>query len=161
MGRCKSDQNASISQAAERLKLTHFSRTLFRRVFWVPLVTDDTRKGFEAFTDANKGQLLNTFLLENGLRAKQDARYGIGGGDNDRALQEDPYADYHPQIFGLLGDDEPQPEGAGIPMCKCFSVKQVYLTCTNSISHFGFSDVILSTYLAVIASSASGQYIEL
>jgi hypothetical protein len=127
----------------------------------VPLVTDDTRKGFEAFADANKGQLLNTFDIENGLRAKQDARYGLGGGNRDRALQEDPYADYHPQIYSHAGDDEPQPEGSGIPFCKCISVMQLFLTCTKSISHFCFSDVILSTYLAVIASSSSGQYIEL
>jgi hypothetical protein len=168
MRRCKSDQNARISQVAERRKLTHSSRTLFRRVFWVPLVTDDTRKGFEAFANANKGQLLESFLLENGLRAKQDARYGLGGADHgadhdhhDRALQDDPYADYHPQIFGLTGDDEPQPEGSGI-LCKCISIMQLYLTCTTkSISHFCFPDVILSTCLAVIASSSSGQYIEL
>jgi hypothetical protein len=137
MGRCKSDQNARISQVAEKRKLTHSSRTLFRRVFWVPLVTDDTRKGFEAFTDANKGQLLETFGLENGLRAKQDARYGIDGGDHGRALQEDPWANYHTQIFGLGGDDEPSPEGSG-PFCKFISSMQLYLGCTKSISHFCF-----------------------
>jgi hypothetical protein len=149
-----------ILQVAERSKLTHSSRTSFRRVFWVPLVTDDTRKGFEAFANASKGQLLEAFLLENGLRAKQDARYGLGGADHDRALQDDPYADYHPQMFGLSGDDEPQPEGSGT-LCKCISIMQLYLTCTTkSISYFCFPDVILSTYLAVIASSSSGRYIE-
>jgi hypothetical protein len=121
MGRCKSDQNARISLVAERRKLTHSaSRTLFHRVNWVPLVTADTRKGFEAYADANKGQLLQSFNLENGLRAKQDARYGLGGGEDDRALQEDPYANYHPEIFSLSGDYDPESEAYGT-FCKCTS----------------------------------------
>jgi len=88
---------------------------LHGRVYWLPLVTDETREGYEAYASDNKDQFMASFVKESGLRAKQDAQYGLSNKVR-RALQDQP-GEYNARIFGMKGDNEIQPEGSG-PFCK-------------------------------------------
>lgn len=45
--------------------------------FWLPLVTDDTRTGFEAYTKMKQGHMFQSYMSEEGLRQYQDAYFGI------------------------------------------------------------------------------------
>ena len=45
--------------------------------FWLPLVTDETRKGFEAYTKMKQGHMFQSYMAEEGLRQYQDASFGI------------------------------------------------------------------------------------
>jgi hypothetical protein len=52
-------------------------------LFWLPLVTDENRRGFEEYTKLNQGQLFQSYVAEEGFRAQQDTYFGLGGEDGD------------------------------------------------------------------------------
>ena len=52
-------------------------------LFWLPLVTDENRRGFEEYTKLKQGQLFQSYVAEEGYRAQQDTYFGLGGEDGD------------------------------------------------------------------------------
>jgi hypothetical protein len=101
-------------------------------IYYTPLVTNENRKGWEAYATENHGLFMQSFLAESELRARQDAAFGI---DNDerrqlsaqqeealeairnpnRQLQDDP-SSFNPVIWGVHDDadtDPVMPEGSG------------------------------------------------
>jgi hypothetical protein len=75
-------------------------------IFWMPLVTDETRKGWEEYSVLNQGHLMTSFLAETTLRNAQDERYR-----SDRRLQE---GSFHEEIYGLEVDGD----GAEVEVVK-------------------------------------------
>lgn len=59
--------------------------------FWLPLVTDDTRAGFEAYTQQTQMHMFQSYMAEEGLRQYQDAYFGINKTETqatDQAAEE-------------------------------------------------------------------------
>jgi hypothetical protein len=52
-------------------------------LFWLPLVTDENRRGYEEYTKLNQGHLFQSYVAEEGFRARQDSCFGLGGEDVD------------------------------------------------------------------------------
>jgi hypothetical protein len=50
---------------------------------WLPLVTDENRRGYEEYTKLNQGHLLQSYGAEEGFRAQQDTYFGLGGEESD------------------------------------------------------------------------------
>ena len=46
-------------------------------LFWLPLVTDETRSGYEEYTKGSQLQQFQSYFAEEGYRAQQDAYFGI------------------------------------------------------------------------------------
>lgn len=107
--------------------------------FWLPLVTDDERRGFEAYAQINQGHMFQSYMAEEGLRQYQDIVFGInttetqateeraeeateqeaevtGNGIRNRQLHVAPM-DVHPvvheEIWGRLQEDGGPPEHEG------------------------------------------------
>ena len=79
-------------------------------LFWLPLVTDENRKGFEEYTKLNQGHLFQSYGAEEGFRAQQDTYFGLGGEDGDADGGENRQLhvtglDEHPVMHdGIWGD---------------------------------------------------------
>ena len=52
-------------------------------LFWLPLVTDENRRGFEEYARLKQGHLFQSYGAEEGFRAQQDTYFGLGGEDDD------------------------------------------------------------------------------
>lgn len=82
---------------------------------WLPLVTDETRLGWEAYAAENEKWLDNAFFSENDQKARQDARFNLTPPERrellaaERGLQLDGYRS---KIYGS-GEDDPSPAGSG------------------------------------------------
>jgi class 3 adenylate cyclase len=77
-------------------------------IYWLPLVTDKTRKGWEAYSTANQAWFDQAFVNEAALRERQDEEFRLGA---RRDLQEPPV--FNKVIFGTEGESEVRPEGSG------------------------------------------------
>ena len=77
-------------------------------VFYMPLVTDAARRGYEAYCQAQQGYLFPSFMKQQELAAIQDAYFGLEsaplpGARRERELHfnmNDPHPTLHPEIFG-------------------------------------------------------------
>jgi class 3 adenylate cyclase len=82
-------------------------------LFWMPLVTDETRDGWEEFSVANQNQLITSFIAETTLRDAQDELY-----ESDRRLQA--LGEFHENIYGVGEDgsavDKPEGSGPFLPL---------------------------------------------
>jgi hypothetical protein len=94
-------------------------------VFWMPLVTDETRVAWEEYALANRYQIDESFEEDAKQREAQDNRFGLTNttGTGDRMLQQsqqettilDDGTGYHPRIWSI-GASSPRgdkPEGSG------------------------------------------------
>jgi class 3 adenylate cyclase len=94
-------------------------------ITYMPLVTDETRLGWEAYATANQGYLLPSFLKEMQLKTVQDIKYGYvtpeeaaaaaAGGGSNRKLQLESVTDqsFREQIWGTTGAGETEAPGTG------------------------------------------------
>jgi hypothetical protein len=89
-------------------------------VFYSPVVTDDARKGWEAYATENQGHLFPAYLNEVQLKTEQDIKYGynvddVGMDGGARALLLDSIEDksFREEIWGPVGAGETQPQGIG------------------------------------------------
>jgi hypothetical protein len=80
-------------------------------LFWLPLVTDENRRGFEEYTKLNQGHLFQSYVAEEGFREQQDSYFGLGGedvnadGGANRQLHvagPDVHPVMHDEIWGSL-----------------------------------------------------------
>lgn len=55
-------------------------------MFWLPLVTDDTRAGYEEYTKTMQAHLFQSYMVEEGLRQYQDAVFGINASETEAAV---------------------------------------------------------------------------
>jgi hypothetical protein len=80
-------------------------------LFWMPLVTDENRRGFEEYTKLNQGHLFQSYAAEEGFRAQQDSYFGLVGDEGDadvgatrqlHAAGPDVHPVMHDEIWGNL-----------------------------------------------------------
>jgi hypothetical protein len=81
-------------------------------LFWLPLVTDENRRGYEEYTKLNQAHLFQSYVTEEGYRAQQDTYFGLGGGEDgdvdegeNRQLHvgtPDEHPVMHDGIWGLV-----------------------------------------------------------
>jgi len=57
-------------------------------VFWLPFVTDETRAGYEAYTQTHQQHILEGYMTEEGLRQFQDAQFGLGLSNEETQTEE-------------------------------------------------------------------------
>ena len=55
-------------------------------MFWLPLVTDDTRAGYEEYTKTMQAHLFQSYMVEEGLRQYQDAVFVINASETEAAV---------------------------------------------------------------------------
>jgi len=97
-------------------------------VQYMPLVTDDTRKGWEEYSTRSQGHLFPAFMREQQLKTLQDIKFGyadavVAGGDDstnqqnggERNLQLETVGDqsFRTEIWGTSGNGETEAEGTG------------------------------------------------
>jgi hypothetical protein len=84
-------------------------------LFWLPLVTDEDRAGYEEYTKLHQAHLFQSFFAEEGFRAQQDAYFGLGGEDVDADEGEnrqlhpagpDEHPLIHDRIWGLIVSEQ-------------------------------------------------------
>jgi hypothetical protein len=77
-------------------------------LFWLPLVTDEDRAGYEEYTKLKQAHLLQSFVAEEGFRAQQDAYFGLGGEDVDANGGENRQLQtvMHDRIWGLIVSEQ-------------------------------------------------------
>jgi hypothetical protein len=99
-------------------------------IFWMPLVTDETRDAWEEYALTNRYQIDETFLEDAKQREKQDNEFGLTNTNSTgiRMLQQsqqgtilDDGTGYHPRIWsnGAIGGpagDEPEGSGPYLPI---------------------------------------------
>jgi class 3 adenylate cyclase len=78
-------------------------------VFWLPLVTDETREGWEEYSVMNQNQLMTSFLSESALQVAQNKKF-----KSDRSLQDAPV--FNERIWGLQGAAKPEGTGPYLPL---------------------------------------------
>ena len=54
-------------------------------MFWLPLVTDENRQGYEEYTKMQQAHLFQSYMTEEGLRQYQDAVFGINASETEAA----------------------------------------------------------------------------
>lgn len=99
-------------------------------IYWMPLVTDETRAGWEVYAKSNRHWMMDAFVKEMGWKTEQDARFGLlpdeqtvpeedqkGGRRNleeetDEFVQVEEEDGYKNFIFGGNGTN-PRPIGSG------------------------------------------------
>lgn len=60
--------------------------------FYLPLVTDEARAGYEAYTKMMQGHIFENYMREEGLRQYQDAVFGIEKGETQATEAEEEEA---------------------------------------------------------------------
>jgi hypothetical protein len=93
-------------------------------VFWMPLVTDETRDAWEEYALINRSQVGEAYLEEVKQREKQDDEFGLTNTSStgNQMLQQfqkgtilNDGTGYHPEIWstGATGPAGDEPEGSG------------------------------------------------
>lgn len=87
-------------------------------VHWMPLVTDATRTGWEAYALENRGQIDEAYTQDAQLRSRQDACFGVTSDRRQLDHFESVLTDgsgYHTRIWsnGGLESRGDQPDGTG------------------------------------------------
>jgi hypothetical protein len=119
-------------------------------LFWLPLVTDETRRGFEAYTRLNQGHLIESYVAEEGFRAQQDAYFGVldeeedadnADGGEDRQLHvagPDEHPVMHDEIWD--GSDVSEQQTYHTAYGVFFIIYVNYILCSQSCQFFFFRD---------------------
>ena len=138
-------------------------------IIWLPLVTDDTRAGFEAYAVEQQGHVMPAFLNERNLRMQQDAKYGYTDNDPNvgpatrklHARHDVPHENVH-RVWGPVGEGEPEPEGSG-PFLPSWQSTPSAPMLSPLMMNFYFFDYLVQSFDELIRTGTaivSGSVVE-